>query len=536
MPEQTLQRPSLDSYIMAPQSSSRPSLDSYISGGNKTEVRAPSATLPKKKEPMQILPTKEDLPGLGASALHGLTGGLTDAGRMTESYAMGGYGNQAMRAGENIARKFTGLPARPDPNLNEKYGVPVLPQPKSLVGKVAGAGIEALTGAAPVMALEKAGPALQRFAIDEATKVIRPVGRLAPRSDKIAKTAIESGVLRSSPKRTAEAAQTKINNLMDEIDTIASGIKNKTVTAENAGRRMDALSKWYRQRGDTNAAEKIDSIKADIIRGEGLTEPVMQTVHTPLDQPENGFVIARGSPSTQTTPSVQNVPLASKSKRPILKSVQSGEVPSKQNLESAEDVILQQRGKNQVRMVAPERKTSTVQSDIRSPAIEGPATPSQVQVGTKYKGLPVRKALEVRRNQDALLKSKKINGGFGSDTNSSEILGRQEFANGMRREIGNAVPEIGEKNRQVSKLIDVSTAAGKRAQVSNRNDRMSLKDALLLSNPKMWPVLLGKYAYGPARGLVARGAYGAGEVASRVPAKTIAQAIAARRMLEYAGQ
>jgi hypothetical protein len=47
-------------------------------------------------------------------------------------------------------------------------------------------------------------------------------------------------------------------------------------------------------------------------------QPIMERQETPMAQPNNGFVIKAGSPSTQVSPSVQNVPLASRMKAAIL--------------------------------------------------------------------------------------------------------------------------------------------------------------------------------------------------------------------------
>lgn len=396
--------------------------------------------------------------------------------------------------------------------IGRKFGV----QPKGqIMRQLGGAMIPAaaseILGAGAGMALNAAKPAATNAAIRLSQNIIRPMGRLKNRGAQIAESALQEGVLRSGAKETQQAAQSKINSLMQQVDQIASGLKNQTITAEGAGRRMDALSVWYRRRGDPASAEKILTLKNNIMKGEGLTEPVMQTVLTPLKQPENGFVIPAGSESKLTTPTVQNVPLAAKTKSGILKSVQAGEVPSAQNLENADDVILQQRPNKQVRLVAPKRETSIVKNDIRSPAVEGPATPSQIQVGTDYKELPVKKALEIRRNQDALLKTKKVGGGYHADTNSSEVLGRQEFTGAMRREIGKASPEIAKTNKRISSLIDIANAAKGRDSVSSRNNPIGLVDAMWImeavKNPKAIPFIFGKKAFQSGQSGIAKGLY-----------------------------
>lgn len=131
--------------------------------------------------------------------------------------------------------------------------------------------------------------------------------------------------------------------------------------------------------------------------------------------------------------------------------------------------------------------------------------------------LPASRFLNVRRSGDAALKKLTPGGGFFSQTVPPGVEGRQEFLGGMRRALGKAIPEIGEKNQRISKLIDLANAASKRENVSSRNDLLGLKDYILAvgakNNPDIWPILLAKKAWQGGQGLAARGMYNTGKLA-----------------------
>jgi len=657
------ERPSLDDLFLASRKgvvnqplAERPSLDDLF-----MKTKTPAATIQKERTP--ILPVAEDIPGIAASGVHGLTFGLSDFGRKPVSNILSGTpgemverGAQLLKNPKESLKRFAISPANTVQDVmsadlatpHSEVGFPVLPQPKSVTGKILGLGAEigtsSLSGKAGETALRAASPALRASAVRTAQNILKPTGRFAKRSESIAEAALEQGVLKSSAKGTKEAALSKVNNLMDEVDNIAQSVKDKTVTAEDAFRRMDALSKWYQKRGDSSSAARIQAIKNDIIQGEKLTEPVFGEVET------GQFVM--GPASKQVTPQktiAEKVPNKGFHKptperttiqnelrnvieneadvlqdmsgnfkggqiiRPeesqsgyrtslpdFMKHPGTGNKPlnkkefldlAKNNLESGtsaiggnEDFSELNTALNSLNIKTPnapswkfaesetKNRIITPKKYLENPddivALNIPETPTKpqkivsftpkekyslrgetfgpskkeiVKIGEKPREMSIETALEKRRGQDTLLKTKKVGGGYYSDTSSPEVLGRQEFAGALRKAITKEVPEIGEKNRVISKLIDVANVAKGRESVSSRNDLFGLVDNVMTAggvlNPKIWALLAAKKLYQGGKAGLAKSSYALSKAGNsnnlkRLP-RNAAIAQFGNRLLEY---
>lgn len=160
------------------------------------------------------------------------------------------------------------------------------------------AGEIAATGEVLGYGLNKGAEALaepaRQFGVRIARNIIRPSGRLAKRGDKIAETALKEGVLGSSAKSTMGKVKGKLDQVEQEIDDLINQHADKKITAEGALQRMDALARRYRQLGDSPAADKVESVKRDLIQNQGLVKPVYGEKET------SQFVM--GPSSKQVTP------------------------------------------------------------------------------------------------------------------------------------------------------------------------------------------------------------------------------------------
>lgn len=337
-------------------------------------------------------------PALASKAL-GVPAAMTAGEQFRKMYSVGGRGDidmpYAARFGNELATGVAG----------DVLDIALTP-----ANYLAGPALKAV-GKFGGMATRAAQSGARGTAINIARNILKPTGKFAKRGERIAESALEQGVLRSSVKRTAEKAQSRIDALMDQVDELANKAQG-SANLKGAYRRVAAAAKYWMLQGKPERAEKI------------LTE-------------------------------ITNI--------------------------------------SKAKMLHPKRQMS-------------------------IKGI-----LNLRRSQDEALKRLKPGGGFYSETIPADIEARQEFAGGLRKILGQAVPEIGEKNRAISSLIDVKNVAGKRGGVSSRNEPLSLSDLGLLGvgaiSPKAWAILAAKKLYQGGKAGVARGLYGFSKIGQRATPK-----------------
>lgn len=385
---------------------------------------------------------------------------------------------------------------------------------KQLKQATKSAALSEITGFGTGKVLGALKPWAKNQAIGMAQKILKPSGKYKDKAAQIAETALKEDVLSGNLGKTIEKTQSKIDVIDDQLSSILEKYKDRKGSAQEVISEMHELKNRYlSEYADEVGAAKVDDVIGQIERQHGLKEDVFGRVETPLQQPDGGFVIKKGSTSILKTPSVQNVPLASKGKRSIFGKFESGEIPSKSSLESPEDVILQGRGKKQVRMVAPRVKTSTIQEDISSPKLFGPDKSEVVKTGEKFRDIPVGEMQANKRGIYRGLESKRVGGGYGSETSGADIGARQAGARGYRKSIERAIPEedISGINRRTAELLDVGGVANARLPVATRNNYFDLGDLVLggaaIENPKALSIAALRKGFGMARSPIAKSMY-----------------------------
>ena len=352
-------------------------------------------------------------------------------------------------------------------------------------------------------------PSAKKAGIRIAKNIIRPTGRLAKRSDILAKAALDEGVLSSSPQSMVNKIKAKSSALQNEIDSIIENYEGGTVNAEGAFRRMDALARKYRQLGAFQDADKVLQIKNQIIEGGNFRQPI-------FGEKETGQFVM-GPASKQVNPKITSVkgskinnanvePTYDPNKGEYINEI----VTPKKFIESPEDIIaLHSPGKG----TTPRKITSVSPKETYALRGEtfGPSKKETVVIGTKPKEMTLKEANKRKREEYRYLEGKRAGGGWMSDTSTPEIAGRQEFAGGFRREIARKLPIVDTLNRRFGNLIDLGKSVEGRANVGTRNDIMSLGDIILgaesLDNPKALLALFGKKAWQGGKGAVAKGLY-----------------------------
>lgn len=437
------------------------------------------------EQPGSALPFIGQAAGGYAGPVGGVTGALVGegvrqgAGRLMGVQKGADSGKQFKRAGEN-----------------------------AIFGEVLGYG----TGKAIQKGSEMLGPGAKNAAVRIAKNIIRPTGRLAKRSDVLAKAALEEGVLSSSPQGMISKIKEKSGALQDEIDSIIDNFQGGSVNAEGAFRRMDALERKYRQLGAFQDADKVSQVKNQIIEGGNFRQPV-------FGEKETGQFVM-GPASKQTVPKITTVK-GSKINQNIEPSYdpERGEyarqiVTPKKFSETPDDIVAMDvpgigAKTRKIVSVSPEEKFG-----IR-PETKGVSKKETVQIGTKPKEMTLAEANKRKREEYRYLEGKRAGGGWTADTSTPEIATRQEFAGGVKREIARKLPEVDRLNKRFGNLIDLGKATEGRANVGTRNDIMSLGDIVLAGNPKSWPLLIAKKAWQGSKGAAAKGLFGLPSVGSK---------------------
>lgn len=139
------------------------------------------------------------------------------------------------------------------------------------IGEVLGYG----SGKVIEKASEAFGPYAKKAAIRIAKNIIRPTGKLAKRSDILAKTALEEGVLSSNAQGMVKKVKARGSQLQGEIDSLIDNFQGGKLNYESALKRMDALARKYRSLGAFEDADKVLKVKNQIIEGGNIRQPVM---------------------------------------------------------------------------------------------------------------------------------------------------------------------------------------------------------------------------------------------------------------------
>lgn len=386
-----------------------------------------------------------------------------------------------------------------------------------LLGYAGGFGAEQLA--------RRFGPQMKSAGIRLARNIIRPTGRLARRGEQISETALKEGVLSTNKARMMEKIKSKISSIDEEVTKLIRGAQNRSITAESSLKRMDALARRYRQLGDFNAADKVESVKSQLIEAHGLKQPVYKDVEI------GQFEIRPGSPEKSVTPQIYET-YSSDIKGPIrslkgkaryesvrnpktgrfMRSEPKREVfTSKKYVEEPTDIValnIPRQGPRTQKIisVAPKEEFTI------SPGYKGISKTEPVLFGHKFRDIDIPEAQGFKRGQYRLLEGKRVGGGYDSATTTPEIQARQEYAGGMRRGIAREVPEVEDLNRRYGRLIDLGRAVEGRQSVSSRNNLFDLGDVFLggmsVSNPKTGALIALRKILQRGQGPIARGFYG----------------------------
>lgn len=456
-------------------------------------------------------------------------------GQTMGGMAFGPAGGVAGAGAGELARQGVGKMLHVQDDTGEKQFKNTIKS--SVAGEALGLG----QGALLEKGAEMFGPQLENAGIRVAKNIIRPTGRYAKRGDQIARTALEEGVL-SNPSSMVGKIKEKTGGIEDEINNLVKNYNGSDIDAEGALSRMDALERRYRQLGDSPSSDKVASVKADIIKGQGLRKPVFSDV-------EKGQFVMNGgrqvSPEINVTSgsdikgpladlkgrtrfdSVRNQDTGkfgrSEPKRDIFIGGQNrpntiegttfGNNPSVNEnvLGNPEDItamnIPKGSGRNQRIISVSPKETVQTPSGLRGPSIT-----ESVQTGVEPRNLSIQEAQGMKKGQYRLLEGKRVNGGWDASTSSPEVAARQEYAGGLRRSIAKAVPEVEPLNKRFGNLIDLGQATEKRAGITSRNNVMDLGDQLLAGmgshDPKALAVLLSRKLAQRGQADIAKGLFG----------------------------
>jgi len=584
------ERPALDDLftVTRPQSApmdGRPPLDDLFSTPRKTKA---SKQAPSKAEKVPFLPVKDDIPGLAASAMHGVTQGLTDVGREPISKIVAGYPGEFIEKGMESAKKLPEIgkqfmlrgPAgageeilrMPVKTPESEFGFPVAPQPRSVTGKLLGLGLESATSGgiakAGQKALTRVAPAARKAGVGMVRRMIRPTGEFAERGGEISEALLKEGLVRGDKGRILENVMKRGQELNQYLDDVMEQYKNRKISPEKAIEYMDEVATKYRSNAATDdVLNKVADVKKAIIERHGLKEPVYDDVESgqfllrqgsdskitapkiikKYEAPEQRqFVIKKGSSSKSVSPAYKNVPLAGRSKKPILEGLQPekevvqgdfdpasginfsktkrGDIPiGKRHLESPEDTVIIPKKNKQATVAYPKRENQVRKEDILGPEpqkrlksasiindttisgraedVLGQSKLERKQIGEQFRPISVKDAQQFKKGQYSV--------SYDSDAQTPERMTRRAYARGLKQGVEEAIPEvdIAGTNRRIGDLSEAADVIGKRMGISERNNLIGLGDMVLAGSP---PLAVGRkiLTWDPVQALMARKLYG----------------------------
>lgn len=429
------QRPSLDDLFLqnrpvTQQASGEPSLDDLFVSPNKSQPQKASGGVP-------FLPVAEDIPGIAASAMHGATQGLTDVGREPISKIMSGYPGEMTERGAQIYKNpkrtlmqgamegpsgaVRSLLQAPLETPETKVGFPVAPQPRSIIGRLAGMGAEAaagaLTGEGIDAGVRRLAPSAERAGIGVVRRMIRPSGEFAESGDEISKALLDEGLVRGSKDKILSRTLHRGKELNDEIENIINQYSNRRVSPDKALQYMrDVKAKYKGNAALDSVLSKVDEVINKISSEHNLKRPTYDTFEdagnsflikkgsdSKLSSPKiikkyesdnNQFVIRKGSESKSINPAIQkDFPLVLEkgkqkrepfrfAKRPlesvddyvdpstgasVQKDVLGEALLSNSNIENPEDMFVLPGKNKKATVVYPKKETSVRSEDIRGP-------------------------------------------------------------------------------------------------------------------------------------------------------------------------
>lgn len=487
---QTVERPSIDSFMAQRTISKSPSIDDFMNTRGNKSIKEPSIYSKGGiyeqfgPRPRQFNPIEGIEYGMTTPAGRQPGTALPYAGQMTGNM-LGSMGGPVASAAGGVVGALTGEGIRQ--GIGKMYGVQDSKQSMRQFGNVAkNAAIAEGTG----LGLYGLGKLIPKPLIKGAEKImfnyLRPTGKLAKENPDLGMKALKMGV-KGGHESALASTEKYIGSKMDELNSIISKYGDRETGLKNAFKYLDEeIAKAKFAQAD-DQAKALEAMKQSFM--DDYLEPVYGKESTQ-------FVM--GPSSKQTTPkkssfSMKKMTRSQKEASGAVGGKGPRVITERASLETPEDVIaMKQTGKRGV-AVGPKETY-----EIR-PETKGPETGEFRQIGVRNRPVTVSEAQARKQAQYENLKGRRVGGGYGADTKSTDISGRQAYARGLKDDVVEAlsdIPDVPRLNKEVSDAMKVREALFNRIPVAKRNDIISLSDSVLggmsYANPKVLSLLAAR--------------------------------------------
>lgn len=401
-------------------------------------------------------------------------------------------------------------------------------------GATAGATSE-LIGTGIVKGLERAVPAGKAAARRIVQSIIKPTLKQLEENPEMMDTALKAGY-GGTKYNMYDKSVKRIRQLGQQVQDILE--KNSTLKGlpENAVAEMDKLAKNYEDSVDSQSADFVRKLRDQYVEKLGLKKPVYGEVEkgafemgggsitlpkkvvlekndptgfiaqggklsypkkSVLETREPTGFVTRGGKLSYPKIVVKETPQygdlgeelrPSKQSKIIQEDIYSGkqlEGPKTENVTRKPRIIQEEvyHGREPI-----ESRTAKTSKEVRvipettyqgkTRGIQGPPRKVTEKVGEELNPQSVTDMQANKERAYRLLESKRSGGGYGSETTSPEVAGRQAFARGTRIDQEAVLPEVGPLNKEASKLIPLSEAIGRRIDVAGNKNLEGLGDMI----------------------------------------------------------
>lgn len=315
---------------------------------------------------------------------------------------------------------------------------------------------------------------------------LRPSTKLAKEHPNIASKALDFGV-GGNQGRALGRIERMIGERADRLNEIIKQNPDARVSMKNAFGYLD----------DEIAKARFAQADEQVLALEALKQQFIDDYLVPtFGEKEVAQFVMRGpsSPgparySTQVTPqktsfSVRKMSPSQRREAGMIGGKGPRIVTEKTSLESPTDIIaMKQSGKRGV-AVTPKTTRQIL------PEVRGESRKQIVRTGQKMRPVSVEEAQLRKQAQYENLTKRRAGGGYGADTKSTDITGRQAYARGLKDDIVDVLGgEATRLNADMSSGMAIREALTDRIPVNMRNDIISLSDSVLggmaYSNPKV---------------------------------------------------
>lgn len=321
--------------------------------------------------------------------------------------------------------------------------------------------------------IAEAGPGMVRGAKRIVQSIVKPGSAELEKNPQMMETILKSGLAKGTKYKMYDRTMKKLQEAGRKVDSIirSAGMEGKTGTAGDVIENMNALAKQYRDNVDEASAQAVETLRDQYIQKQGIEKPVFGDVE------KGQFVM--GPASKQVTSRFGSQERPDSVLESVRENITGGNEPigqrivtQKTSAETPEDIVGMNVPRRGIKYISPETRFS-----IR-PETFGVSRPVTEQIGTELNEIPVGDMQANKEGVYRLLEGKRSGGGYGAETKSTEIAGRQAAARGYRSSIENVVPEVGPINKSASELIPVTEALSHRLNVSGNRNLEGLGDMI----------------------------------------------------------